>query len=116
MSSNRDGFGYPSDDHLALREAIAEVHGLDAERIVCGAGSDEIIALLCQAYAGPGNDVIYTEHGFLMYRISAMAARRKIIYRGFKNRASGFRLVAAFQNTCPDKCDEAQVFTVARLT
>ena len=65
---------YPSDDHLTLREAIAEVHGLDAERIVCGAGSDEIIALLCQAYAGPGDDVIYTEHGFLMYRISTLAA------------------------------------------
>lgn len=65
---------YPSDDHAALREAIAEVHGLDPERIVCGAGSDEIIALLCQAYAGPGDDVIYTEHGFLMYRISSLAA------------------------------------------
>lgn len=65
---------YPSDDHKALREAIAEVHGLDPERIVCGAGSDEIIALLCQAYAGPGDDVIYTEHGFMMYRISALAA------------------------------------------
>ena len=65
---------YPSDDHLALREAIAEVHGLDSERIICGAGSDEIISLLCQAYAGPGDDVIYTEHGFLMYRISALAA------------------------------------------
>ena len=65
---------YPSDDHIALREAIAEVHGLDADRIVCGAGSDEIIALLCQAYAGPGDDVIYTEHGFLMYRISSLAA------------------------------------------
>ena len=65
---------YPPDDHAALRGAIAEVHGLDPERIVCGAGSDEIIALLCQAYAGPGDDVIYTEHGFLMYRISSLAA------------------------------------------
>ncbi len=65
---------YPSSDHAALRAAIAEVHGLDASRIVCGAGSDEIIAFLAQAYAGPGTEVIHTEHGFGMYRISALAA------------------------------------------
>ena len=49
---------YPSTDHAALRAAIGEVHGLDPARIVCGAGSDEIIAFLCQAYAGPGDEVI----------------------------------------------------------
>ena len=65
---------YPSSDHGPLRRAIAEVYGLDADRIICGAGSDEIIAFLCQAYAGPGTDVIHTEHGFAMYRISALAA------------------------------------------
>src|SRR6056297_2241637 len=65
---------YPSTDHAGLRTAIAELHGLDPERIVCGVGSDEIIALLCQAYAGPGSEVIHTEHGFAMYRISALAA------------------------------------------
>jgi histidinol-phosphate aminotransferase len=65
---------YPPSDHAALRSAIAEVHGLDPERIVCGAGSDEVIAFLAQAYAGPGLEVIHTEHGFGMYRISALAA------------------------------------------
>lgn len=65
---------YPSSDHTMLREAIAEVHGLKADRIICGAGSDEIIAFLCQAYAGLGTEVIHTEHGFAMYRISALAA------------------------------------------
>lgn len=65
---------YPGTDHAALRQAIAEVHGLDASRVICGAGSDEIIHLLCQAYAGPKDEVITTEHGFLMYRISALAA------------------------------------------
>jgi histidinol-phosphate aminotransferase len=65
---------YPSTDHAALRAAIGEVHGLDADRIICGVGSDEIITFLCQAYAGPGDEVLYTEHGFLMYRISALAA------------------------------------------
>ena len=65
---------YPSTDHAGLRQAIADVHGLDARRILCGAGSDEIITFLCQAYAGPGDEVLYCQHGFLMYRISALAA------------------------------------------
>lgn len=65
---------YPSTDHARLRQAIGEVHGLDPARIVCGAGSDEIIGLLCHAYAGPGDEVVFTEHGFLMYRIYAQAA------------------------------------------
>jgi histidinol-phosphate aminotransferase len=64
---------YPSTDHAALRRAIGEVHGLDPARIICGVGSDEIITFLCQAYAGPGDEVLHTEHGFLMYKISAMA-------------------------------------------
>ncbi len=64
---------YPPTDHASLRAAIAEVHGLDAGRIICGVGSDEVITFLCQAYAGPGDEVLYTEHGFLMYPISARA-------------------------------------------
>ncbi len=65
---------YPNTDHAALRQAIGEVHGLDPSRIICGVGSDEIIHFLCQAYAGPREEVVFTEHGFLMYRISALAA------------------------------------------
>lgn len=65
---------YPETDHAGLRAAIGEVHGLDPDRIICGVGSDEIIHFLCQAYAGPETEVLFTEHGFLMYRISAHAA------------------------------------------
>jgi histidinol-phosphate aminotransferase len=65
---------YPNTDHRALRQAIGEVHRLDPNRIICGVGSDEIIHFLCQAYAGPRDEVVFTEHGFLMYRISALAA------------------------------------------
>lgn len=64
---------YPGTDHAGLRRAIAEVHGLDPARIVCGVGSDEILTLLCQAYAGPRDEVLFTEHGFLMYRIGALS-------------------------------------------
>lgn len=62
---------YPDGHCVALRHALAARHGLKAEQIVCGAGSDELIALLCRAYAGPGDEVVYTEHGFLMYPIAA---------------------------------------------
>lgn len=65
---------YPPTDHQALREAIGEVHGLNPDQIICGVGSDEIITFLCQAYAGPDTEVLHTEHGFAMYRISALAA------------------------------------------
>ena len=64
---------YPDGGATALREAIADAEGLDPARIVCGAGSDELISLLCTAYAGPGDTVLHSAHGFLMYRITALA-------------------------------------------
>jgi histidinol-phosphate aminotransferase len=64
---------YPNTDHAELREAIAEVHKLDAARVICGVGSDEILQFLAQAYAGPRDEVVFTEHGFLMYRLLAHA-------------------------------------------
>lgn len=65
---------YPSTDHAELRAAIAEVHGLDVARIICGVGSDEVLTLLAMAFAGPGDEVLYTEHGFSLYRIFALSA------------------------------------------
>ena len=62
---------YPSTDHASLRATIAEVHGLEAERIICGVGSDEVLQFVTQAYAGEGDEIIYTEHGFSMYPILA---------------------------------------------
>ena len=62
---------YPSSNHEALRKAIAEVHGIDFEKITCGAGSDELISFICQCFCSAGDEVIYTQHGFAMYRISA---------------------------------------------
>lgn len=64
---------YP-EDHGPLSTAIGTLHGIDADRIVLGNGSDELIALLCKAYAGPGDEVLFSEHGFLMYKLSAQAA------------------------------------------
>jgi histidinol-phosphate aminotransferase len=62
---------YPDGGSTRLREALARHHGLDPSRIVVGAGSDEIIALIVRAYAGPGDEVVYSRHGFLMYPIAA---------------------------------------------
>ncbi|MFN3273098.1 MAG: histidinol-phosphate transaminase [Paracoccus sp. (in: a-proteobacteria)] len=62
---------YPATDHAGLRGAIAGTLGLDAGRIICGVGSDEVLQFIVQAYAGPGDEVITTEHGFSMYPILA---------------------------------------------
>ncbi len=65
---------YPSTDHASLRKAVGARHGLDPARIICGVGSDEVLQFIAQAYAGPGDEVIYTEHGFSMYPIIARMA------------------------------------------
>jgi histidinol-phosphate aminotransferase len=91
---------YPSTDHASLRRAIAETHGLDAARVICGVGSDEIIHFLCQAYAGPRDEVVYTEHGFLMYKISAMAAGATPVEVAEKNRTTD---VGAILSACGPK-------------
>lgn len=64
---------YPDPDAHALRAAIAKRFGLDAARIVCGSGSDELIQLLLKAYAGPGDEVLYSQYGFIMYPIATLA-------------------------------------------
>ncbi|MEZ5676621.1 histidinol-phosphate aminotransferase [Thalassovita litoralis] len=64
---------YPPTDHAGLRAAIADIHGLEADNIICGVGSDEVLQFVAQSYAGPGDEVIYTEHGFSMYPILAHA-------------------------------------------
>ncbi len=64
---------YPEGSAELLRQAIGQRHNLDPERIVCGAGSDELIGCCCAAYAGPGDEVLYSRHGFLMYPIGAQA-------------------------------------------
>jgi histidinol-phosphate aminotransferase len=64
---------YPDGQATALRRAIAKHYGLDPDRIVCGAGSDELLTMLAHAYLGPGDEGLYTEHGFLVYRIAILA-------------------------------------------
>ncbi len=63
---------YPDGQATLLREAIARRYGLDPARIVCGSGSDELLSLLARGYLGPGDEAIYTAHGFLVYRIAIL--------------------------------------------
>ncbi|TNC08238.1 histidinol-phosphate transaminase [Methylobacterium terricola] len=65
---------YPDGGATKLRQAIAQKYGLDPERIVCGAGSDELLSLLTYAYMGPGDEGLYSQYGFLVYRIAILAA------------------------------------------
>ncbi len=91
LSSNENGLGcsskasaaykdfenfnrYPDATAAELRAAIGKVYNLDPEKLICGAGSDEILEIIAYAYAGEGDEVIYTKHGFLVYPIAAQSA------------------------------------------
>ena len=62
---------YPDGAHVMLRAAVGKAYGLPEAQIICGCGSDELIGLLIGAYAGHGDEVLYSAHGFLMYKIYA---------------------------------------------
>jgi histidinol-phosphate aminotransferase len=63
---------YPDGATDKLRHAIGRQYGLDARRIICGSGSDELLNLLIRAYCGPGDELLYSQFGFLMYPINAL--------------------------------------------
>ncbi|HSC60420.1 MAG TPA: histidinol-phosphate transaminase, partial [Rhizomicrobium sp.] len=64
---------YPEGSAKVLRDAIGEVYGLNPDRIVCGNGSDELLTLLAHAYLHPGDEVVFSEHAFLVYRIATLS-------------------------------------------
>jgi histidinol-phosphate aminotransferase len=63
---------YPDGAASDLREAIGRAFGLDPDRIVCGAGSDDLLNLLARAYLSDGDEAIHTTHGFLVYPIATL--------------------------------------------
>ena len=62
---------YPDPDATALRAAIGKQHGIDPARIVCGTGSDELLNLTAQGFAGPGDEVLFSRFSFAVYDIAA---------------------------------------------
>jgi histidinol-phosphate aminotransferase len=97
LSSNEGAFGVPPLAQKALREVAAETYrypdggadllraaigkrwDLDPTRIVCGAGSDDLLYQLCLSYGGPGRDIIMSEHGFTIYHIAGTYAGSRVI-------------------------------------
>ena len=70
---------YPDGGATAVREAIGRAEGLDPARIVCGAGSDELLQLIGRAYLAPGDRVVQSQYGFLVYRLVAMQSGAVIV-------------------------------------
>jgi histidinol-phosphate aminotransferase len=70
---------YPDGSAAALRDAIGAAFGLDPDRIVCGAGSDDLLNLLARAYLTDGDEGIYTKHGFVVYPIATMGTGAKAV-------------------------------------
>ena len=87
---------YPDGSARRLREAIAEVHGLNPANIVCSNGSDEILGLLAQTYLAPGDEAVFTEHAFMVYKIYVQAAGAKpVAVRETEERADIDAILAA---------------------
>lgn len=70
---------YPDGTAKALKAAIAKKHGLDPNRLVVGAGSDEIFLMLGRAYLGPGDETVSTKHAFAIYTIIAQQQGAKAV-------------------------------------
>ena len=79
---------YPDGASLALRKAIGAAYGLNPDRIVCGCGSDELLNLLAHAYLGQGDEAVYSEHGFLVYKIVTLGNGAKPVITKAKNMAA----------------------------
>jgi histidinol-phosphate aminotransferase len=106
LSSNEGAFGPPPGALAAFHAAAEEIHrypdgaapelraaigarfGLDAARIVCGAGSDDLIYQLCLSYGGPGREILMTEHGFAIYQIAGTYAGARVTKVPERNRTA----------------------------
>src|SRR4029077_19807863 len=86
---------YPDGGATALREAIGRAFGLDPNRIVCGAGSDDLLNLLADAYLRDGDEAIYTTHGFLVYPIAPLGSGAKPIVAAEKNHTADVDAILA---------------------
>ena len=76
---------YPDSKAQVLRKEISNKFNCDFNKIICGAGSDEIIQMICQLYLKPLDEVIVPQYSFLMYRISAQIVGAKVIFSREKN-------------------------------
>ena len=71
---------YPDGKSTNLKIAISKAYKCNFDKIICGAGSDEVIQMLCQLYLNPKDEVIVPQYSFLMYRIYAKIVGAKVIF------------------------------------
>ena len=86
---------YPDGAATELRQAIGRAYGLNPDRIICGCGSDELLNLLAHAYLGEGDEAIFTEHGFLVYRIVTQGNGATPVVAPEKNHATDVDAILA---------------------
>lgn len=64
---------YPEDCAPRLKQALASAADVSPEQIILGAGSSEILEMLARLFLRPGDNLISSEHGFVLYKILATA-------------------------------------------
>jgi len=86
---------YPDGSANELREAIGRVFGLDPDRIVCGAGSDDLLNLLARAYLADGDEAIHTTHGFVVYPIATLGTGARPVVAAESNHTANVDAIVA---------------------
>ncbi len=84
-NKNLNFFRYPDGKSKVLRSQISKKFKCDKDRVICGAGSDEVIQMLCQLFLRPKDEVIVPQFSFLMYRIYSKIVGAKVIFAKEKN-------------------------------
>src|SRR3954466_15994878 len=86
---------YPDGASTPLREAIGRAFGLDPGRIVCGAGSDDLLNLIADAYLCDGDEAIHTTHGFLVYLIATLGSGARPVAAAERNHTADVDAILA---------------------
>ena len=76
---------YPDGKSQNLRKAISKVYKCNSDKIICGAGSDEVIQMICQLFLNPKDEVVLPEYSFLMYKIYSKIVGAKVVFAKEKN-------------------------------
>ncbi len=71
---------YPDGKSKDLRKSISKTYKCNSEKIICGAGSDEVIQMICQLFLNPKDEVILPKYSFLMYRIYSKIVGAKVVF------------------------------------
>ena len=71
---------YPDGKSELLRKEISKKYKCNFEKIICGAGSDEVIQMICQLFLKPKDQVVVPQYSFLMYRIYANIVGAKVVF------------------------------------